>query len=117
MSSTPTDLAVAEPRSTDRLHFADLTMDETTFEVWRSDRPVYLSMTEFRLLGYLMRSPDAVLSKARIRESVWPGRGGTLNLVEAYISLLRKKIDALGPPLIQTVRGAGYRLRSPFAAP
>jgi two-component system, OmpR family, response regulator len=117
MASTPTDFAVATARSSDRLHFADLTMDEASFEVWRRDTPVYLSMTEFRLLGYLMRSPDAVVSKARIRESVWPGRGGTLNLVEAYISLLRKKIDTLGPPLIQTVRGVGYRLQSPFAAP
>src|SRR5882724_6995258 len=93
-----------------QLSFADLTMDEDTFEVWRNDTPVYLSLTEFRLLGFLMRYPNAILSKARIRESVWQGRGGTLNLVEAYVSLLRKKIDTLGPPLIHTVRGVGYSL-------
>jgi two-component system OmpR family response regulator len=97
----------------DQLTFADLTMDERTFEVWRNDTPIYLSQTEFRLLSYLIRYPNAILSKTRIRETVWPGRAGTLNLVEAYVSLLRKKMDTLGPPLIHTVRGAGYTLRLP----
>jgi two-component system, OmpR family, response regulator len=103
--------------SEDQLTFADLTVDERTFEVWRNDTPIYLSQTEFRLLSYLIRYPNAILSKARIRETVWQGRAGTLNLVEAYVSLLRKKMDTLGPPLIHTVRGVGYTLRLPFASP
>jgi two-component system OmpR family response regulator len=111
------DIATPDGSTRDRLSFADLTMDEDTFEVWRNHTPVYLSLTEFRLLGYLMRYPNAILSKAMIRESVWQGREATLNLVEAYVSLLRKKIDTLGPPLIHTVRGVGYGLRAPFAAP
>jgi DNA-binding winged helix-turn-helix (wHTH) protein len=101
--------------SSDQLSFADLTMDEHTFEVWRNETPIYLSQTEFRLLSYLIRYPNAILSKSRIRETVWQGRAATLNLVEAYVSLLRKKIDTLGPPLIHTVRGVGYSLRLPFA--
>lgn len=109
------DRAVAEAAGT-QLSFGGLTMDEDSFEVWRNDTPVYLSLTEFRLLGYLIRNPDLVLSKARIRDGVWPGRRGSLNLVEAYVSLLRKKIDTIGPPLIQTVRGMGYRLRTPVAS-
>ena len=111
-----TEESMAEPAGGGRLSFADLTIDEQTFEVWRSDTPVYLSQTEFRLLSYLIRYPNATLSKARIRETVWQGRAGTLNLVEAYVSLLRKKIDTLGPPLIHTVRGVGYSFRLPVAA-
>ncbi len=99
------------------MSFAGLRMDEKTFQVWRNDTPVYLSLTEFRLLSYLMRYPGAIISKVRISEDVWPGRGGSLNLVEAYVSHLRKKIDSLGPPLIHTVRGVGYGLRAPFALP
>jgi two-component system OmpR family response regulator len=104
-------------RPSDQLSFADLTIDEQTFEVWRNDTPIYLSQTEFRLLSYLIRYPDAILTKSGIREAVWHGRAATLNLVEAYVSLLRKKVDTLGPPLIHTVRGVGYTLRLPFAAP
>ena len=111
------ELLTTEPRSSDQLSFADLTINEHTFEVWRNDTPIYLSQTEFRLLSYLIRYPNAILSKSRIRETVWHGRAATLNLVEAYVSLLRKKIDTIGPPLIHTVRGVGYTLRLPFAAP
>ncbi|RZQ60528.1 response regulator transcription factor [Amycolatopsis suaedae] len=90
----------------------DLTMDEDTREVYRAGEPVRLTATEFDLLRYLMRNPRRVLSKARILDSVWDyDFGGQANVVELYISYLRKKIDAGRPPMIHTMRGAGYVLK------
>ena len=97
-----------------RLEFADLVMDEDTFEVRRGDAPVELTATEFKLLHYLMLNPRRVLSKSQILDRVWHyDFGGDANVVEIYISYLRKKLDPLGPPLIHTVRGFGYCLREP----
>jgi two-component system, OmpR family, response regulator len=97
-----------------RLEFADLVMDEDTFEVRRGDTPVELTATEFKLLHYLMLNPRRVLSKSQILDRVWHyDFGGDANVVEIYISYLRKKLDPLGPPLIHTVRGFGYCLREP----
>ena len=97
-----------------RLRFADLEMDEDAHEVWRGDVRVDLSPTEFNLLRYLMLNPRRVLSKAQILDHVWQyDFGGEANIVETYISYLRKKLDRLGPPLIHTVRGVGYTLRAP----
>jgi len=99
-----------------RLTFADLVLDEDTFEVWRADTPVHLSHTEFRLLRYFLMNPRRVLSKAQILDRIWQyDFGGDSNVVETYISYLRKKLDILGPPLIHTVRGVGYSLRLPSA--
>ncbi|HLI16385.1 MAG TPA: response regulator transcription factor [Acidimicrobiales bacterium] len=97
-----------------RLTFADLELDEDTREVFRGSTPIELTPTEFKLLRYLMLNPRRVLSKAQILDHVWEyDFGGDANVVETYISYLRKKIDTLGPPLIHTLRGAGYSLRLP----
>jgi len=97
-----------------RLVFADLELDEDTREVFRGSTPIELTPTEFKLLRYLMLNPRRVLSKAQILDHVWEyDFGGDANVVETYISYLRKKIDSLGPPLIHTLRGAGYSLRVP----
>ncbi|TYB47946.1 response regulator transcription factor [Actinomadura chibensis] len=90
-----------------------LTMDEDAREVTRDGRPVELTPTEFELLRYLMRNPRRVLSKAQILDRVWNHDfGGQAHVVELYISYLRKKIDAGRPPMIHTVRGVGYVLKS-----
>ncbi len=100
-----------------KLVFADLELDEETREVFRGDHPIDLTPTEFKLLRYLMMNPRRVLSKAQILDHVWEyDFGGDANVVETYISYLRKKIDSLGPPLIHTLRGAGYSLRVPVAS-
>ncbi len=97
-----------------RLRFADLEMDEDTHEVWRGDRAIELTPTEFNLLRYLLVNVRRVLSKAQILDHVWQyDFGGDPNVVETYISYLRKKIDRDGAPLIHTVRGVGYALRLP----
>ena len=87
-------------------------MDPDTYEVSRAGTPIELTATEFALLEFLMENPRHVLSKARILERVWDyDFGGNANVVEIYISYLRKKIDALGPPMIHTLRGVGYSIR------
>ena len=94
------------------LRFADLSLDEETREVWRGEQPVELTRTEFELLRFLMLNPRRVLTKRQILDNVWHyDFGGDANVVETYISYLRKKLDPLGPPLIQTVRLVGYALR------
>ena len=96
----------------ERLTFADLEMDEDTFEVRRGGAKVDLTATEYKLLRYLMLNPRRVLSKSQILDHVWHyDFAGDANVVEIYISYLRKKLDPLGPPLIHTVRGFGYCLR------
>ncbi|HMA46498.1 MAG TPA: winged helix-turn-helix domain-containing protein [Frankiaceae bacterium] len=90
----------------------DLTMDEDSREVRRGDELVELTATEFELLRFLMRNPRRVLSKAQILDRVWHyDFGGQVNVVELYVSYLRKKIDVGRPPMIHTVRGAGYVLK------
>jgi two-component system OmpR family response regulator len=97
-----------------RLRFGDLELDEETHEVWRANDPVHLTPTEFKLLRYLMLNPRRVLSKTQILDHVWQyDFDGNANVVENYISYLRKKVDASGPALIHTVRGVGYCLRQP----
>jgi two-component system, OmpR family, response regulator len=94
------------------LRFADLSLDEETREVWRGEQQVELTRTEFELLRFLMLNPRRVLTKRQILDNVWHyDFGGDANVVETYISYLRKKLDPLGPPLIQTVRLVGYALR------
>jgi two-component system OmpR family response regulator len=96
----------------DSLRFADLVMDEDTHEVWRGDAQVQLTPTEFKLLRYFLLNPRRVLSKTQLLEHVWEyDFGGDPNILETYISYLRKKLNAVGPPVIQTVRGVGYSLR------
>jgi len=94
------------------LAVGDLTMDEDAREVRRADDMVDLTTTEFELLRYLMRNPRKVLSKAQILDRVWNyDFGGQANVVELYISYLRKKVDSGREPMIHTVRGAGYVLK------
>ncbi|WP_327695981.1 response regulator transcription factor [Streptomyces sp. NBC_00459] len=95
-----------------RLIVGDLVMDEEAREVTRGGELVELSPTEFELLRFLMRNPRRVLSKAQILDRVWSyDFGGQAHVVELYISYLRKKVDAGRPPMIHTVRGAGYVLK------
>lgn len=97
-----------------RLRLDDLVLDEESHEVWRGDRPIELTATEFRLLRYLLLNPRRVLTRAQILDHVWDyGFSGDARVLETYISYLRKKVDRDGPALIQTVRGVGYVLRAP----
>ncbi len=89
-----------------------LEMDEDSHEVRRDDEDIHLTATEFELLRYLMRNPRRVLSKAQILDRVWQyDFGGQANIVELYISYLRRKIDAGRTPMIHTLRGVGYVLK------
>ena len=86
------------------LRVGDLTLDEDSHEVMRGDEEITLTATEFELLRFLMRNPKRVLSKAQILDRVWHyDFGGQANVVELYISYLRKKIDAGRVPLIHTM--------------
>jgi two-component system OmpR family response regulator len=90
----------------------DLTLDEESHEVTRGSTDIRLTATEFELLRYLMRNPKRVLSKAQILDRVWQyDFGGQGNIVELYISYLRRKIDAGRSPMIHTLRGAGYVIK------
>ena len=94
------------------LRVGDLELDEDSHEVSRAGDQVALTATEFELLRFLMRNPRRVLSKAQILDRVWNyDFGGQANVVELYISYLRKKIDAGRAPMIHTMRGAGYVLK------
>ena len=104
--------AVVADESTSLLVVGDLTMDEDSHEVTRAGTEISLTATEFELLRYLMRNPKRVLSKAQILDRVWNyDFGGQANVVELYISYLRKKIDAGREPMIHTMRGVGYVLK------
>jgi two-component system OmpR family response regulator len=96
------------------LRFADVVMDEDTHQVWRADVAINLTATEFSLLRFFLQNPKRVLSKTQILDHVWHyDFGGDSNVVETYVSYLRKKLDAVGPPLIHTIRLVGYALREP----
>ena len=97
----------------DVLHFSDLVLDESRHEVRRGETPIELTATEFSLLRYFMLNPRRVVSKGQILQNVWRyDFGGNTNVVETYVSYLRRKLDAVGPPLIKTVRQAGYMLEA-----
>ncbi|RKS75379.1 two-component system OmpR family response regulator [Motilibacter peucedani] len=96
------------------LSFADIEVDEDTHEVRKAGSAVQLSPTEFKLLRYFLTNPGRVLSKAQILDAVWQyDFGGDANVVESYISYLRKKVDTTEPRLLHTLRGVGYVLRQP----
>jgi two-component system OmpR family response regulator len=103
---------VAADEASSLLVVGDLTMDEDSHEVTRAGDQIHLTATEFELLRYLMRNPRRVLSKAQILDRVWNyDFGGQANVVELYISYLRKKIDVGRSPMIHTMRGVGYVLK------
>ena len=97
----------------DVLRFADVMLDEGRHEVFRGETPIELTATEFSLLRFFLLNPRRVLSKGQILQNVWRSDfGGNSNVVETYVSYLRRKLDSLGPPLIKTVRQAGYMLET-----
>jgi two-component system OmpR family response regulator len=94
------------------LRAGDLELDEETWSVRRAGAPVELSPTEFRLLAYLMRNQGRMLTRKQLLENVWGWEyAGQSQVLETYVSYLRRKLDPLGPPLIHTQRGVGYSLR------
>jgi two-component system, OmpR family, response regulator len=96
------------------LRVADLELDEDHWTVRRAGIPVELSPTEFRLLAYLMRNQGLMLTRRQLLDNVWGWEyAGQSQVLETYVSYLRRKLDPLGPPLIHTQRGVGYSLRSP----
>jgi two-component system OmpR family response regulator len=104
----------AAPQTSTHLSFADIELDEDTHEVWKNGELVSLSPTEFKLLRYFMQNAGRVLSKAQILDHVWNyDFGGDANVVESYVSYLRRKVDTTEPRLLHTLRGVGYVLRMP----
>ena len=109
--------ATPEQPATAQLSFADLVLDDDTHEVWKAGEEVELSPTEFKLLRFLLQNPGKVLSKRQILEHVWNyDFGGDGNVVESYVSYLRRKVDTTEPRLLQTLRGVGSVLRLPRAS-
>ncbi|MGO9457940.1 MAG: response regulator transcription factor [Acidimicrobiales bacterium] len=96
------------------LRFSYVELDEGTHEVRRVGVPIQLTATEFNLLRYFLLNPRRVLSKPQILDHVWHyDFDGEPNVVETYVSYLRKKLEKHGPPLIHTIRLVGYTLREP----
>ena len=97
----------------ERLAFADLEMDPTTRDVWRGDRRIELSRTEYTLLELFLRNPRQLLTRSVIFDRVWGyDLGATSNAMGVYVGYLRRKTEAAGEPrLLHTVRGVGYILR------
>jgi two-component system OmpR family response regulator len=97
-----------------RLAFADIELDDETHEVWKAGELVALSPTEFKLLRFFMENAGRVLSKAQILDRVWHyDFGGEANVVESYVSYLRRKVDTTEPRVLHTLRGVGYVMRLP----
>ena len=97
------------------LRVGDLELDEDHWTVRRGGTPVELSPTEFRLLAYLMRNQGLMLTRKQLLENVWGWEYvGQSQVLETYVSYLRRKLDPLGPPLIHTQRGVGYSMRVPL---
>ena len=97
------------------LRVGDLTLNTLTRQIWRGQRPIELTTKEYVILEYFMRHPNVVVTRTMIEEHAWDYDFDSLsNLVDVYIRRLRRKIDTEGEDsLIQTVRGAGYRLKAP----
>ena len=106
----------SEPEDHGIIRFADIEMDENAHEVTRDGQVIPLTATEFNLLRFFLLNPRHVLSKTQILDHVWHyDFGGDGNVVETYVSYLRKKLEVAGPPVIHTVRLVGYALREPAA--
>lgn len=103
-----------DPDNSATLRVADLELDEEQWTVHRAGTLIELSPTEFRLLAYLMRNQGLMLTRKQLLENVWGWEyAGQSQVLETYVSYLRRKLDPLGPPLIHTQRGVGYSLRPP----
>jgi two-component system OmpR family response regulator len=93
------------------LRYADVVLDERRREVSRGGRRIELTATEYSLLRYFLQHPRRVVSKPQLLREVWQyQQGGSVNLVETYVSYLRRKLGREEPPLIRTVRQSGYML-------
>ena len=113
----PAGPGAAAPSEDRQLACGDVILDPDSHQVWRAGVAIHVTATEFRLLAFLLRNPQRVLSKQQILEAVWDDDfGGTPNIVEAYVGHLRRKLDRHGPPLIETIRLVGYVLH-PKGAP
>ena len=96
------------------LRYGDIALDDESHEVLKAGQPVDLSPTEYKLLRYFLQNPQRVLSKAQILDHVWHyDFDGDANVVESYVSYLRRKIDSTEPHLLHTIRSVGYVLRMP----
>jgi len=96
------------------LTFADIELDQDTYEVRRGGQVIELSPTEFRLLRYLMLNPGRVLTRAQLLAHVWDyDFGGSSKVVTTYVAYLRRKLAEHGPDVIHTQRSVGYCLRLP----
>jgi two-component system OmpR family response regulator len=96
------------------LAFADIELDQDSYEVRRRGHLIDLSPTEFRLLRYLMLNPGRVLTRAQLLAHVWDyDFGGSSTVVSTYVAYLRRKLAQYGPDVIHTQRGVGYSLRLP----
>jgi two-component system OmpR family response regulator len=96
------------------LTFADVELDQESYEVRRSGHLLDLSPTEFRLLRYLMLNPGRVLTRAQLLDHVWDyDFGGSSTVVSTYVAYLRRKLARYGPDVIHTQRSVGYRLGLP----
>jgi two-component system OmpR family response regulator len=101
-----------DARPSSELRYADLVMDVDAHQVWRGDAAIQLTATEFRLLHLFLMNPGRVLSKSQILDHVWQyDFDGESNILETYVSYLRRKLNEHGPPLLHTVRLVGYVLR------
>ena len=100
---------------TQKLQIGDLVLQPVSREVWRDETRLELTAKEYAILEYFIRRPNAVVTRTMLGESVWDYEfDGLSNVIDVYIRRIRQKIDQDGQPsLIQTVRGAGYRLRVP----
>ncbi|HUN31314.1 MAG TPA: response regulator transcription factor [Trebonia sp.] len=108
------ELGASDAAAGSTLRVGDLELDEDYWTVRRAGVPVELSPTEFRLLAYLMRNQGLMLTRKQLLENVWGWEyAGQSQVLETYVSYLRRKLDSLGPPMIHTQRGVGYSLRSP----
>lgn len=100
------------PHQTARLSIGDLELDDEAHEVRRAGEAIETTPTEYRLLRYLLVNAGRVLTRGQILDHVWQyDFGGEANVLDTYISYLRRKVDRFDPPLIHTVRGVGYVLR------
>ncbi len=107
--------ATVSPPANTLIELADLSLDTVTHRAKRGERDIELTVKEYALLDYLMRNPRRPLSRTQIRESIWGyDYYGASNVVDVYVRHLRQKLEANGePPLIQTVRGVGYKIDDP----
>ena len=112
--AAPHHAAAAAGSAAPALRFADLELNQESYEVRRDGHLIGLSPTEFRLLRYLMLNPGRVLTRAQLLDHVWDyDFRGSSTVVSTYVAYLRRKLARYGPDVIHTQRAVGYCLRLP----